>query len=60
MPINLRTSKNGFKYYQYGDTGKKYYFNPASKESQDLAYKKALKQTWAINARRQHGILIRK
>ncbi len=48
MPIHLRHDKKlGKHYYQYGNSGKKYYFT--TKLGQDNAYHKAVKQTAAIN-----------
>jgi len=47
MPINLR--KVGYrKYYQFGNSGKKYFFDPHSKISQGIAYQKVLRQVRAI------------
>ena len=45
--IDKRTDKH---YFQYGNVNTKYYFNPDSKRSRDIAYKKVLKLTRAIKA----------
>lgn len=47
MPINIGYDKLG-SYYQFGKTGKKYYYNPKSSRSKIMAYNKALKQSKAI------------
>ena len=49
MPIQ-QVYSNGKYAYQYGNTGKKYFFNPNNINSATKAYSKALKQTQAINA----------
>lgn len=43
------------RYYQWGKSGKKYYYNPKLKRSKDYAYKKALKQSIAIRANGYKG-----
>jgi hypothetical protein len=55
MPIYSRKDSKGH-FYQYGDTGAKYYYTNQHDESD--AYEKALKQTQAIKAsewRAKHG-----
>jgi len=55
MPIYKRHDAKG-EYYQYGDTGAKYYFTGQKDEGD--AYEHALKQTQAIKAsewRAKHG-----
>lgn len=47
MPIQNKTDNKG-NFYQFGDTGKKYYYKSYSKRSNDLAYNKCLKQAKAI------------
>ncbi len=47
MPISIREDSKG-QYFQYGTTGKKYYFNPESLRSFNKAFDKALKQSAAI------------
>jgi hypothetical protein len=47
MPINRRQDKNG-PFYQYGDTGHKYYYIPNNKRSREIAYEKCRKQGQAI------------
>lgn len=49
MPIRLSHDKNGY-YYQYGTTGKKYYFIKGNKLSQNIAYNNSLRQLKAIKA----------
>ena len=48
MPIKIHKRGNNY-YYQYGKTGHKYYFNPTSQISIDIAFNKALKQQAAIH-----------
>lgn len=57
MPIALHEDKKGY-YYQFGDTGAKYYFNSVSGETR--AYNKVLKQSRAIEWSKHHqgGIII--
>ena len=47
MPIHTGQDKNG-KFYQWGKTGKKYYFKPEDKQSKQRALNKAKKQQTAI------------
>lgn len=51
MPIYLKKDSQGH-YYQFGDHGKKYYFNTRSRNSRDSAYTKAFLQEKAIFANR--------
>ena len=46
MPIHMNKDSKGY-YYQWGNQHK-YYFNPKSERSMDLAYRKVLKQVAAI------------
>jgi hypothetical protein len=39
-----------YKYYQYGSTGKKYYYVVGNKKSRELAYSKCLAQVKAIHS----------
>lgn len=51
MPVHLGVIKEGEQllfFYQYGKKGKRYFFNPDSKESKLLAYEKAIDQGIAI------------
>jgi len=49
MPIH--EVKSGKKhYYQYGSSGKRYYFDPNCLKCKQEAYNKALQQTKAIHA----------
>ena len=43
MPIHTGQDKNG-KFYQWGKTGKKYYFKPDDEQSKQRALNKAKKQ----------------
>lgn len=47
MPIHTGQDKNG-KFYQWGKTGKKYYFKPEDKQSKQRALNEAKKQQTAI------------
>lgn len=47
MPIHTGQDKNG-QFYQWGKTGKKYYFKPKDKQSKQHALNKAKKQQTAI------------
>lgn len=47
MPINNREDKKG-RYYQYGESGKKYYYHTVI--GKERAYQKALRQAQAIKA----------
>jgi hypothetical protein len=51
MPIREGVSNNK-PYFQYGTTGKKYFYIPTSKKSKIIAYSKALRQTKAIHSRK--------
>jgi hypothetical protein len=51
MPIYKDKDSNG-KFYQYGNTGKKYYFS--NKKQQNIALKKAIRQLIAIEINRKH------
>ena len=51
MPIYEKIDKKGSHYYQYGNSGARYYFHPSSELSRILAHKKAVKQAAAIHAR---------
>jgi hypothetical protein len=54
MPIYKRFDSNKNQYYfQYGDTGKKYYFTTLNNSK--IAYKKALKQAQAIHAKGKYN-----
>ncbi len=46
MPVILHKGKR--PYYQWGQHGKRYYFNPLSQTSQLLAYNKSRRQGIAI------------
>jgi len=53
MPIYREfTIKNGLEvgYFQFGKTGKRYYYIPSSKKSKKEAYLKCLSQSRAIKA----------
>lgn len=56
MPIHKGYDRNKKKfYYQFGETGKKYYFSQNEK-SRDIAYSKALRQARAIEfSKHIHG-----
>lgn len=47
MPIYRKHNAKG-SYYQYGKTGKKYYYIPSNNRSRINAKKKAIKQMIAI------------
>lgn len=49
MPIHSGKDSEG-SFYQWGETGKKYYFNPEDKESKSRAKNKAEAQQTAIYA----------
>ena len=49
MPIHLDKDNEGF-YYQWGESGKKYYFKMGKEGSKTEAYNKAKKQQKAIYA----------
>lgn len=50
MPIKIKVNEEGKYYYQWGNHGAKYFFNPNSEKSKDVAYEKAIKQVAAIFA----------
>jgi len=50
MPVFQRVDERGH-YFQWGDTGKKYYFDPSSLVSSARARQKAHKQGRAVRAR---------
>ena len=52
MPVHLGSDSNG-KYYQWGTSGKKYYFT--SEKTKKIAKEKATKQGIAIYASGYHG-----
>lgn len=49
MPIHRKTDSKG-PYYQWGNSGKKYYYKSGSKRSRETAIDKAKKQAVAIYA----------
>jgi len=49
MPVHCGRDKNG-PYYQWGDSGKKYYYTSGNKQSRDAAKEKSHKQGVAIYA----------
>lgn len=49
MPIH-RGVERGKGFYQWGKSGKKYFYTISDKKSREAAYKKALKQARAIYA----------
>ena len=49
MPIYKRKDSKGY-YYQWGNRGAHYYFDPMSKRSSMIAYHKALEQAKAAYA----------
>jgi hypothetical protein len=54
MPIHeVKTGKK--HYYQYGSSGKRYYFDPNCLKCKQEAYNKALQQTKAIHAYKRGG-----
>lgn len=53
MPIINSKDNKGY-FYQFGLTGKKYYYSPVNKESQIKAYNKCLKQSRAIEYSKHH------
>lgn len=48
MPIYEGKDSEGY-YYQYGNHGKRYYYNPANERSRKSAHKKAIIQMAAIH-----------
>jgi len=61
MPIHQGRDTNG-SYFQWGEHGKKYYFDPNDQKSKQDAKQKAVKQAIAIYASgwREHGARWRK
>ena len=53
MPIHQDKDLKGF-FYQFGLTGKKYYYIPVNPQSKQNAYNKALKQSRAIEYSKHH------
>lgn len=51
MPIHNMQNQFG-RYYQYGNSGKKYYYTVTDPKSEKLAYKKVVKQMKAIEISR--------
>lgn len=49
MPLQTGKDEKGH-YARWGDSGKKYYFNPDNKTSRSTAKKKAMEQGSAIHA----------
>ena len=49
MPVHQRKDKSG-PYFQWGDHGKKYYYDPKSDRSKENARQRAAKQGRAIKA----------
>jgi hypothetical protein len=49
MPVHRGKDSNG-SYYQWGKSGKKYYYTSGNKKSRDVAKNKAKKQAVAIYA----------
>jgi hypothetical protein len=47
MPITRKTDKKG-SFYQFGDTGKRYYYKTKDDKSRNSAKKRAMKQGQAI------------
>jgi hypothetical protein len=54
MPVNHRIDSKGH-YFQWGNHGKKYYFNPKNQMSIDKAYGLTIKQAHAIFWRKSHS-----
>ena len=57
MPVRQGNDANG-AYFQWGEHGKKYYYDPKSERSKETARKKAARQGRAIKAsqyRAMHG-----
>jgi hypothetical protein len=53
MPIKVHYS-NGKAYYQFGSTGKKYYYIPHNAKSRAIAKSKCHKQARAIEYRKNY------
>jgi len=49
MPVRQGRDSNG-PYFQWGENGKKYYYDPKSNRSKEIARKKAARQGRAIKA----------
>ncbi len=47
MPIHESKDRDGY-YFQWGNHGKKYYYNPYNQKSRAIAYNKSLRQARAI------------
>lgn len=50
MPIHRGRTKDGKGYYQYGKSGKKYYYKSGSAISRNRAKQKAVNQMIAIHS----------
>ena len=53
MPVHIGHDKKG-SYYQWGNSGKKYYYKTGQKKSREYAKKKAAKQGIAVHASGWH------
>jgi len=51
MPIYQRKDKDG-NFFQYGNSGKKYYFEPFDHQSKVSAYFKSYRQSKAIHSKK--------
>jgi len=51
--IHGKDSITGLEYFQFGMSGKRYYFNPFSEKSRNEAYEKVTRQSRAIQASKQ-------
>jgi len=49
MPVHMDKDEFGW-YYQWGNHGKKYYFDETSQVSRDKAHEKAVRQGIAVHA----------
>lgn len=54
MPVSRGKDSKG-PYYQWGDSGKKYYYESGDKSSRDRAKERARKQGQAAHARGYRG-----
>lgn len=52
MPIFERSDKDG-PYFQYGETGKKYYFTPGNQRSRLIAWNRCKKQVAVIQIKKK-------
>ena len=52
MPVN-RVTKQGKPGYRYGKTGATYTYKSGNSKSRGRAYRRAMKQGWAIKARKR-------